>query len=370
MQKFMVKILMCCVCYVGAVQAATIQITSTIDIGGVCVTTISCNSLRAGIAQAVDGDILTIPSGTILLSSPLVITKGLELQGVGGTGLVILDGNNSQRVIDFSPTSATSVLRLIDIQIQNGRSSDGLGGAGLLIRQGLVSIQSTTFFNNTTSLGNGGAIMNNGTLNVKRSTFVQNSAVAGAAIYIASLSDLKLHYSTLVSNNSVGAAISVNGTFTSEASLFHNSLDCSGTGLITSQGYNVEAAQSCGFSTGTLTPDFINISILPVASTLSNAGNTQVLVPLTTQTSIVDQGSSTCTGFDQVGTAVPQNTRCDIGAVEVASANPVTNPTPINNNNDNEDDDDGEGIGAFDLYLILLMFGLFLTVKHQRKAFV
>lgn len=357
------------------VFAATINVTTSSDIGpGNCAAPSSCTTLRAAITNAASGDIIQIPSGTIYISSTLQIAKDLTLQGVGST-LVAIDAGNSHRTIQFSANS----LIINDIQIQNSSSADGLGGAGLLIQTGSVTINRSTFTGNS-STTMGGAINNYGSLSVNRSTFFNNHSPSGAAIAIGSASSATLYYSSIVNNTSTTGAIDNAGILTAEGSLFHNPVDCAGTGNTLSLGYNLEASRSCSFTTGTLTPDYANVIRLPVASVLSDYGKTQTLSPDITHTGIIDQGPSTCTGEDQKGTPVPQNVRCDIGAIEMISATPPSTGTIQNGfgdddrddegDSDHEDDDDeSNGIGAFDGYsllLLLILTGLLCQKNHVR----
>ena len=296
---------------------------------------------------------------------------------------MVIDGSNSHRSIEFSANSLT----INDIQIQNSLSVDGLGGAGLLIQSGHVMINRATFSGNSSSTM-GGAINNYGSLTVKRSTFFNNHSPSGAAIAIGSASSATLYYSSIVNNTTttglLSAAIDNAGTLTAEGNLFHNQEDCAGTGNTLSLGYNLQSASSCNFATGTLTPDYSNVTILPVASVLSDHGRTQILPPDTTQTVSIDMGPSTCTGQDQTGTPVPQNVRCDIGAVEIIS---TTSPSTGTNQNglgddgeheddddegdredDDEHDDESNGIGAFGGHYFLLLLTVTGVLRQKICA--
>ncbi len=352
------SILFALLCNYGVAQAATITVISSSDA-----------SLRGAITQANDGDIIQIPSGVIYLTAPLNITKNLTLSGTG-TSLVALDGNSSHRVIAFSGNT----LALNNLQIQNGSNNDGLGGAGLLIQSGTVTISNSTFTGNNDVTG-GGAIYNNGNLTINRSTLFNNQSPTGAAILVGSASNLAIYYSTLVNNvASAGGAITNDGMLTTEGSIFYNPTDCSGTGIINSTGYNLQSGQTCTLLNNSLAPDYFNIQTSPVASTLSNAGKTQILVPDSAQSSIIDKAPSTCSGVDQIGTSVPQNIRCDIGAVEVIVASTTTPTNNVNQGDDdeheNEDDDDGEGssgTGSFNPVFFTLLLLLQLALKRTKQ---
>ncbi len=335
-------------------------------------------NLKAAVTNAADGDTIIIPSGIITLTSTVIINKNLILRG-SGASLVALDGADNHRILDFSASN----LIISNLQIQNGSSADGLGGAGLLVHSGSVTINNSTFTNNHDST-EGGAIKNNGTLTINRSTFFNNSSPQGAAISNVSPGRLNIFYNSFVSNNVSGTgAIDNSGTVTSVGTLYFNTIDCSGTGSNTSNGYNAfnanSATGSCSFVKTILAPDFFNLDISPVATSLSGAAETEILLPVSSQTGIIDKAPSTCivndVNKDQVGTIVPQNGRCDIGAVEHSSNAALTSATTATDTNCGESDDDhstcegseGEenGVGSFDLNL-LFAFILLPLLRKER----
>jgi len=359
------KIFMPFVLAVAALQAhaSTLTVSGFTDNGsGSCSATTPCSSLRSAITSAQSGDIIQLPSGTYSVNSAIVIDKNLTIEGSGNSPIMI-DGGGNTRVME----SSANTLVLKHLQIQQGASSDGAGGAGLLIRRGQVVIEATTFTNNTSTI-QGGAIQNDGDLSIIRSTFFKNYAPLGAAINNSS--SLSISYSTLVDNRSLSAnatgAVNNSGQMTSEGSLWFNTQNCSGTGSTLSNGYNAVATSQCQFDTGNLTPDNLSLSTRPVGDHLTNSGQTSILQPLTNASEIIDQGPSTCSGTDQVGTQVPQHVRCDIGAVEVK----VTATTTTTGNNGGEEGEGegeeggegSEGIGSIDW---LLPF-LFMLVAARR----
>jgi CSLREA domain-containing protein len=102
--------------------------------------------------------------------------------------------------------------------------------------------------------------------------------------------------------------------------------DClrSAQGTLTSQGYNLESANDCGFAaTGDQTGANPQLGALA-----SNGGPTRTMA-LTAGTPAVDSADPKCdVTADQRGVSRPQGPRCDIGAFELQVATPAT-PTPL-----------------------------------------
>jgi hypothetical protein len=89
---------------------------------------IGAETLKDFIASAttLDGDIIIFdiaPGNTITLSSPVVVDKNLTIRGAAGG--IILNGNNATRVIEIADTK---VVRLENLKIQNGHTTDASGG--------------------------------------------------------------------------------------------------------------------------------------------------------------------------------------------------------------------------------------------------
>ncbi|MBL7003113.1 MAG: hypothetical protein ISR69_03700 [Gammaproteobacteria bacterium] len=347
------------------------------------------SELQTAISNSVDGDTINVTSGTYNLTTTLAIAKTLTIQGTGSS-LTALDGVNSNRIINF--TGGTSkTLTLKNIQLQNGLSNDGSGGAGLLINSGTVNINSVSFKENSATSGNGGAIANSGTANISRTTFgfnhVLHGAANGSAIANAALASLTIDYSSILNNvsdanPSVSGAVHNQGTLTiSSTVLADNTINCSVGTTVTSAGYNWQSDNSCvGLN---LLTDLNNQIDHGLSNTLENNGLIQVFQPTSTS-ALVNKSTSTCSGIDAVGTTVPQNVKCDIGAIEyfspitsIASASPISCRTDDDNDSDDDcddydDDDDAEsreifGAGSFNAMTSLLLFLSFIFNHLMRK---
>jgi hypothetical protein len=149
------------------VLAATITVTNGDDSGP--------GSLRQAIANAQPGDTITFTGDTsIILSTPLTITKNLTLDGEDHA--ITISGNNAVRV--FAVDSAAHVT-FDHLTITNGEVASEYGGAGLYVEFGaVVTLTNSAILSNTTSKedGYGGGIYNHGgTVTVQNSTISGNS---------------------------------------------------------------------------------------------------------------------------------------------------------------------------------------------------
>jgi|GEM_PF-1874452 len=141
------------------VSASSITVTSASDSGS--------GSLRAAIGSAADGDTIVFSFGSypvvITLTSAIVVTKNLTIQGPGSSKLSI-SGNNSNRI--FKITGGT--LRLSDLQIINGYMAganalagepgtySGLGGAIYVGTSAGLTATNVIFSGNSAVGGKGG----------------------------------------------------------------------------------------------------------------------------------------------------------------------------------------------------------------------
>src|SRR5207248_1969305 len=122
----------------ASVSADTLTVTNTDDAGP--------GSLRQAIADAQPGEVITFaPSatGTILLSSTLVLTKSLTILGPGAAALAI-DGNNAVGV--FSVYSGAAVT-LEGLTLQRGRA--GVGGGAIYAGSANLTLTNSTLRDNT-----------------------------------------------------------------------------------------------------------------------------------------------------------------------------------------------------------------------------
>lgn len=237
-------------------RADTITVTSTLDSGP--------GTLRQAIADAAPGDQITfapaLDGQTITLSSPLVISEALTIDGSGLSTPVTVSGGDAVRVLHvYTDTHVT----LDSLTIAHGRATipeygshpagggikiepgavvtlthsavmsntttyydagwnEYYGHGGGVFNLGTLAVISTTFSDNVASSrtgwvnGDGGAIYNRGTLTVTGSTLTGNAAETGGAIYSRSGTTLAVESSTIANNSAPcgGSGIGNRGTAT------------------------------------------------------------------------------------------------------------------------------------------------------------
>ncbi len=180
--------------------AATITVTNTNDAGA--------GSLRQAIADASSDDVIEFSvTDTITLSTTLIISKNLTINGSGASQLSI-SGGNSVRVIYIS---GSHTVNINNISIINGYSSTYGGG---IENEGTLTIDNCIFSGNYAAGGGngyGGAVDNyNGSVTITNSTFSNNTAASrGGAVATYGGTSISIDNSTFDSNTSaLGGAIS------------------------------------------------------------------------------------------------------------------------------------------------------------------
>jgi hypothetical protein len=118
-------------CVTAVVSLATTLIFALSRLSGA--TTVNANSasqsdVAAAIASALDGDIVTIPSGTASWNRTLRVKKGITIQGAGVGSTIIKDAVQSGPLLDCS-LAIGNLTRITGIEFQDGgRSGNELGG--------------------------------------------------------------------------------------------------------------------------------------------------------------------------------------------------------------------------------------------------
>src|SRR5262249_17387876 len=145
----------------------------------------------AAIAQAVDGDTISIASG--IYTENLEITKDLTLVGADST---IIDGSSNTGVLDIAAEATVSIAHII---IQHGdKATKGVGifnrGSVTIVEsmitgtttasrgRGSAPLEERTI-TGTTAVSSGSGIFNQGTLTLKNSTVSDNNANVAGGIY-------------------------------------------------------------------------------------------------------------------------------------------------------------------------------------------
>lgn len=211
------------------VTASAIAVASNADNGA--------GSLRQAISNVTSGGTITFDNNyTINLNSPLTVDRDLTIDGT--TKTVVLDGQNTTRVMEIDP--GTNVT-LDTLTIRNGNQS---GDGGGVLNEGILLVKKSTFTNNqadysgaianqpgarltldaswftgNTANISGGAIYNwYGTADITNSTFSGNTANSGGAIFNDTDKTLSITDSTLENNTADdsdgGAIYNLAGTMT------------------------------------------------------------------------------------------------------------------------------------------------------------
>lgn len=144
-------------------------------------------TLKAAVANAQNGDVINLAAGTYLLDGEIDITgKDISLIGQGN---VVLDGQNTVRVMNVHANANATVENLI---IQNGyvNNPSNNKGAGIRVDGGSLTVTNCKFVNNNVDgqeynwTGGAGIHSNNAKLTVSHSEFNGNSAYQGGAIIL------------------------------------------------------------------------------------------------------------------------------------------------------------------------------------------
>ena len=282
------------------------------------------------------------------------ISQPMNLEGAGAHSTVIDGGGFSayNTVIEFGSLTAEE-LTISGFTIQNGYQ-DAVGG--ILIHSGhILHLNDCTvkdsvgldaggilnlgelFMHGCTVSGNagseGGGIQNRGSLYLCNCTINGNSASQnGGGIFNYVGAAMTLEYSTIGNNQATGAysrggGFSNWGQATFESTIVADNTAGDGThnngftepaqgGVTTSDGYNIDSENSCGFDQPT---DLINTD--PLFSSLQDNGGPTFTHALLHGSPAIDAGdNSGAPVTDQRGVPRPQGPAVDIGAFELAQA--------------------------------------------------
>ncbi|MEX0992492.1 MAG: choice-of-anchor Q domain-containing protein [Solirubrobacterales bacterium] len=328
----LVALLLLAVGQVQAARAATIGVTTTTDelnSDGDCSLreAIQAANSDAGIDACGAGagaDTINVPAGTYTTTiagsgenaGDLDILSELAIEGSSGSPTVV-DGGALGAVFDVGPGMFGLNVSMSHLTIRNGVR-------GIVNQGGVLTLNSSTVTGNTAD--GGGGIYNgiDDSLTLNNSTVSGNAATSGVGGGIVSLNDstLTLNNSTIAGNtaSSSGDGISLFSGATATAKntiIANNGQDCaSGSSPLVSAGHNlIEGPSTCtivGDTTGNI------IGVDPVLGPLQYNGGPTNTHALLAGSPAIDAGSPDCPppATDQRGLARPQNSSCDIGAVE------------------------------------------------------
>jgi fibronectin-binding autotransporter adhesin len=159
---------------------STLTVVSNLDNG-------SAGTLRAEIAQASSGDTIVFASSVhnITLSSQLVVSKNLSIQGPGANRLTI-SGNNSSRIFDVNGSAYVQISGVTLTQGRETVSVEGDGGGAILNETGSTLVLSNVSVVNNQAVAAaygvdvlGGGVLNTGSITIKNCVFDSNSCTGG-----------------------------------------------------------------------------------------------------------------------------------------------------------------------------------------------
>jgi hypothetical protein len=273
-------------------------------------------------------------------------------------GVVVVDGNNLNRVFDINPANTDNPgtqisVTMVGFTIQNGfaQPGDGAGGSGGGIRdQGNADLTLTNMIitNNTASADGGGVSMENAPAStpwalILNNTIVSNNHAGDAGGGIESDGDGVdiINGGTLSGNTSVnqGAAVWLDATPDGVASV---TINTPGTGYTTAPTVTFSAPQNAGGITATGTATITGGVVTAV--TITNPGTGYTAAPTvtfsaptsgTTATGTANLGVNTSSDLTMTGVVVSGNTAQNgpTGAIGNAGNGAVTiNNCTIENN--------------------------------------
>jgi len=172
---------------------------------------------QAIIAANINGeaDTITLSASITLTDTLTAVSSNITIDGAGYT----VDINNHYRM-----TYVTGALTVNNLTIINGNNDGLVGGGAILNAGGLLTINGSTFNNNTAN-ANGGSIHNSGTLTITNSTFSSNIALAkGGAIHnddgIITINNSTFSTNTATTGGGAFSSLGNNAVTTINASTF------------------------------------------------------------------------------------------------------------------------------------------------------
>jgi hypothetical protein len=202
--------------------------------------------------------VLTVTTSTISGNSTYY-GGGIWSSGVLAVITSTISGNTSNGHGGGIYVSGSSATGTVQDSTLSGNSANSSGGGILNTHGSAVMVNRSTISGNSANWGGGIRTDGTSTMTVTTSTISGNSADWGGGLYVRASSTATVNSSTIVSNtvtNGGGGIRSIMGsTVQVQNSIVasHSGMgDCSddGDGTITSAGYNIESAETCGF-TGT-----------------------------------------------------------------------------------------------------------------------
>ena len=323
--------------------------------GGSCEGT-ACQSIRAALQVAKEGDTIRVPAGDYALDSqlgPLHVSNAVTISGTGAASTTI-HPDGAFTVFDAHSPQLPAVIAHLTV---SGGASDGEGGniynegwlvldhvrvtggaaqsgGGVANHDGRLEIDHSLLDGNGAT-SSGGAVYDRsveigGALSVSDSTIAGNSALVGGGLATdgGSRAIAVLERATIARNaagrlgggvysGADGGSVAATGTIvaanTASASGARAAADVPSDcfGAIDGDGTNLEAAGDCGFAT-TADPQ--------LSADLQRLGGETAVLALAATSPAIGLAGNVCGGTDQRDVPRPQGPACDAGAYELAAA--------------------------------------------------
>lgn len=309
--------------------------------------TLSGNGVNsAGTPGTSQGGAIFIGAGGLTVTDTEFRDNGALVGGgalyIGGTGLlsgVTLSGNS---VNSFSAASATggAILNLGELTLTGSTLADNRAASdgGAIRNAGNLTIGSTTIAGNTSD-GLGGGISSLGPLEIFNSTISGNTAHGnlGGGLYhqngTATLTNVTIAKNSATGITASGGGIGsfaavqmtiINTIVADNLSTIMGSRNCSVGAFHTDSSHNLADDVSCGASA-----TVVDLVELALGELTANGGPTETHLPGPGSAAFEAGDNTVCAdspidGVDQRGELRPQpdNTACDVGAVEVEQDSP------------------------------------------------
>ncbi len=351
-----------------AAQAATFQVTKTVDEVGACDPG-DC-ALREAVLAAnasPEADVIEVPAGVYLLTIPgsgerfamqgdLNLIGDLEIRGAPG-GPTLIQSTVADRVFEaHAPPGMPSTIRLVDLEVKGGQTDAGGGfygsrvafilertsisgntarivGGGIHLEVGDLTVIDSTISNNNTPQGTGAGISVNCSIITPCQTMIRNSTISGNSATFPAGGILNNGASLTIVDSTITGNTALFGTavYTSAQSpsvLFERSLisgDCAWLNAFSSAsaGGNLEGpGNTCRLDQAS---DQVSVADPGIGPLADNGGPTftHALLP---GSPAIDAAGGGCGPLDQRGFSRPQDgdadgvSLCDAGAFEAPAS--------------------------------------------------
>lgn len=305
-------------------------------------------------AQSGYAEVRFAVSGVINLASPLTLTTRPIGPGmlIDGDGQITLNGGNSVQIM-FVTLNSNVTLR--GLTIANGKAATG---GALLSNGGIVTIQHSTFLNNSATDGGALANRSEGWLTIENCTFegnqADNTTGRGGAVWNFSISDTWITNSTFYNNRAAqGGAVANEAYLEMYSSTFSGNSATSGGAVFNGKHSilsptilfknvitaNSAAGGNCAALALGLTDGGGNFSypdstcpgamMDPKLGPLSDNGGYTKTMALLAGSPAIDSGANCVKPggaplpIDQRGVSRPQGISCDSGAFEKSVASKI-----------------------------------------------